>query len=75
MDDITWSVGTCQAARAILGNMEDNEYTSRLDAAEMLSVSKRTLDRYADTGRLRRYRRLGRVFYKTEDLRALNQPT
>jgi DNA-binding transcriptional MerR regulator len=55
--------------------MEDNEYTSRLDAAEMLSVSKRTLDRYADTGRLRRYRRLGRVFYKTEDLRALNQPT
>lgn len=43
---------------------------SRLEAAEMLSVSVKTLDRLAEEGEIRRVNIGSRVYYSPEELRA-----
>lgn len=50
------------------------EYVTRQEAADLLGVNVRTVDRYADQGRLKRYLRVTRIVYKREEVEALNKP-
>jgi len=50
------------------------QFVTRKEAADLLGVNVRTIDRYGDQGRLQRYMRLDRIVYKREDVEALNEP-
>lgn len=48
------------------------EYLSTEEACAILGVSRRTLERYADTGRIKKYRRgLRNVVYKRPEVEKL----
>jgi len=51
-----------------------NEFITRQEAAEMLDVNVRTVDRLACQGRLQRYIRLTRIVFRREDVERLNEP-
>ena len=56
------------------------EFVSRKDAAKLLHVDIRTIDRYAASGRLKKYRRSAgrlignRVVFKSMDVLSLKEP-
>ncbi len=58
----------------ILENSMSEEYISKRDAAKLLGVDVRTLERYAADGRLTKYIRLYRVYFKREDVERLAEP-
>jgi Helix-turn-helix domain len=51
-----------------------SEFVTRKDAARLLRVNVRTIDRYANQGALRRYIRVTRIVYKREEVEALGKP-
>jgi hypothetical protein len=56
------------------GSLVGDEFVTRQEAAELLGVNVRTIDRYTQESRLQRYMRLNRIVYKREDVEALNEP-
>lgn len=54
--------------------MTDREYATRKQAASLLGVSTRTIDRYATSGQLPKYRLLGQIVFLLEDVRELALP-
>lgn len=55
-------------------NTQQAAWVSRRDAAQTLSIDLATLDRWATSGLLQRYRLAGRVWFRAEDITALSQP-
>lgn len=52
----------------------DQEFLSAEEACTILGVTRRTLDRYADTGRIQKYRRgLRSVVFRREDVERLKR--
>lgn len=52
----------------------EEEYMTADEACDILGVTRRTLDRYADTGRIRKYRRgIRNVVFKRSDVENLKQ--
>lgn len=54
---------------------EGEEYLTPVEAASLLGVTRRTLDRYADDKRIRKYRRGFRnnIVYKRSDVEQLRR--
>jgi predicted site-specific integrase-resolvase len=52
----------------------DSEFVTRQEAAEILGVNPRTLDRYATNGWLTKYQRLSRILYPRAEVERLNEP-
>jgi excisionase family DNA binding protein len=50
---------------------KDEEYMTVEEASARLGIARRTLERYTQNGRIRRYRRGIRVYYKYEDVERL----
>jgi excisionase family DNA binding protein len=49
-----------------------NEYLTPEEACAILGVSRRTLERYADSGRIRKYRRgIRNIFFKRSEVEKL----
>ncbi|GHO52505.1 MULTISPECIES: helix-turn-helix domain-containing protein [Ktedonobacter] len=53
--------------------MEDENFLTIEEACARLKISRRTLERYTTNGRIRRYRRGVRVYYKSSDVEKLEQ--
>jgi excisionase family DNA binding protein len=51
----------------------DGEFLTIEEASARLGISRRTLERYTKDGRIRRYRRGIRVYYKHEDVERLSK--
>jgi excisionase family DNA binding protein len=49
----------------------DNEFMNIEEASVRLGISRRSLERYTKQGRIRRYRRGIRVYYKRADVERL----
>lgn len=60
-----------------MSEQEGRQYLTKRETAEMLGVETRTVDRYADTGQLKRYRQGSgfnrRVLFDLEDVRRLKE--
>lgn len=52
---------------------DEDEYLTPEEAASILGVSRRTVDRYATTGKLRRYRKRFRVMFLRTEVEALRE--
>jgi excisionase family DNA binding protein len=52
---------------------KDEEFMTIEEASARLGISRRTLERYTKNGRIRRYRRGIRVYYKYEDVERLSK--
>ncbi|MBE3559222.1 MAG: helix-turn-helix domain-containing protein [Ktedonobacteraceae bacterium] len=52
---------------------KDEEFMTIEEASVRLGISRRTLERYTTNGRIRRYRRGIRIYYKREDVERLAQ--
>ena len=50
---------------------KDEEFMTVEEASARLGIARRTLERYTQNGRIRRYRRGIRVYYKREDVESL----
>ncbi len=50
---------------------KDEEFMTIEEASARLGIARRTLERYTQNGRIRRYRRGIRVYYKQEDVERL----
>jgi excisionase family DNA binding protein len=50
---------------------KDEEFMTIEEASARLGIARRTLERYTQNGRIRRYRRGIRVYYKREDVESL----
>ena len=50
---------------------KDEEFMTIEEASARLGIARRTLERYTQNGRIRRYRRGMRVYYKHEDVERL----
>ena len=50
---------------------DDEEYLTANEVAQMLGVTRRTVDRYAAEGKLPRYRRGWRILFLRADVEAL----
>lgn len=51
--------------------VKDEEFMTIEEASARLGISRRTLERYTQNGRIRRYRRGIRVYYKYSDVEKL----
>ncbi len=52
---------------------KDEEFMTIEEASARLGISRRTLERYTQNGRIRRYRRGIRVYYKRSDVERLSK--
>lgn len=50
---------------------QDEEFMTIEEASVRLGVARRTLERYTQNGRIRRYRRGMRIYYKRSDVENL----
>ena len=50
---------------------KDEEFMTIEEASARLGIARRTLERYTQNGRIRRYRRGVRVYYKREEVERL----
>lgn len=50
---------------------KDEEFMTIEEASARLRIARRTLERYTQNGRIRRYRRGIRVYYRREDVERL----
>jgi excisionase family DNA binding protein len=50
---------------------KDEEFMTIEEASARLGIARRTLERYTQNGRIGRYRRGTRVYYKREDVERL----
>jgi excisionase family DNA binding protein len=52
---------------------KDEEFMTIEEASARLGIARRTLERYTQNGRIRRYRRGIRVYYRRDDVERLAQ--
>lgn len=52
---------------------KDEEFMTIEEASARLGIARRTLERYTQNGRIRRYRRGVRVYYRRDDVERLAQ--
>jgi excisionase family DNA binding protein len=57
-----------------MAGLDGGEYVTADEACGILGVTRRTLDRYADTGRIRKYRRgIRNVVFRRADVERLKR--